>query len=290
MIETFPMRALASLRCPADGRPLERAGSTGARCAGCGRVFPIEGPVLSVGLENLHEESEHERRIRDAEASANPEPSWNAPSDVMETDATLEALDLRAHHRLLEMGPGRGRFTRRVESLCAEVVAVDISLESLRGAARRLSRDTVALIQGDATKPVVAPGTFDRVLGTLTSNLPSRTLREASYAAASQALRADGKFVFTTHYLGIRARLDREPREGRYTEGGIYRCLLTAADVRRETAPYFRRARVRPICVVLPFSRRLGIPLAGADRIARRMPLLRAFGDLLLVEASAPRR
>jgi SAM-dependent methyltransferase len=207
----------------------------------------------------------------------------------MEVDALLEALDLSPEHRLLEMGCGRGRFTTRVASMCSEVVAVDISLQSLRAAAARLEGGDVALVHGDATKPLVAAGHVDRVLGTLASNLPDRATRQASYRTAAAALRPGGKFVFSTHYLGLRARMDREPREGRYTEGGIYRCLLTAADVREEAAPYFRRLRIRPICVVLPFSRRLGVPLAPLDRVARRIPLVRAFGDLLLVEASEPR-
>jgi SAM-dependent methyltransferase len=241
-------------------------------------------------LNGLHPESGHEREIRDAEASTDPNPSWDSPADAMEIDATLAALDLRPQHRLLELGAGQGRFTTLAERACREVVALDISAESLRAAARRLTSATVALVQGDATKSIVAKGTFDRVLGTLTSNLPDRSTRQGSYRTAADALTSNGKFVFSTHYFGARARIERVPREGRYSEGGIYRRFLTRAEVLEETAPYFQRVRVRPICVVLPFARRVGLPLVATDRVARRVPLLRAFGTLLLVEATRPRR
>jgi SAM-dependent methyltransferase len=281
---------LPLIRCQDDGGVLRMEEGVAPRCERCGQVFEVDGPVLRTGLHGLHGESDHERRIRDLEAAAAPEPAWDAPGDLMEIGATLEALQLRPHHRLLELGAGRGRFTNLVAAACREVVAVDISIESLVAAAKRLNGERIALVHGDATKPIGSPGMFDRALGTLTSNLPDRSARQASYGSAAAALTPDGRFVFTTHYYGLRARMDREPLEGRYTEGGIYRRLLTVAEVREETAPYFRRVRIRPICVVLPFAQRVGLPLVATDRIARRVPLIRSFGTLLLVEATGPRR
>jgi len=243
-----------------------------------------------MGLESLHPESDHERLLRDAEAVKSPEPSWSTPADVMEMDATLEALELTEGQRVLELGPGRGRFTRRLQDLATTVVGVDISLESLKVAHLHVDPERVALVHADATAPVGAPAAFDRILGTLASNLPDRVSRITSYRVASRALKDDGKFVFSTHYYGIRARLDREPKEGRYVAGGIYRSLLTRAEVIEEIKPFFARVTVRPICVVLPLTARLGLPLPALDKIARRVPLLRAFGTLLLVEAEAPVR
>lgn len=290
MIGSFPVELLQAIRCPTDGGSLVADDGSGARCTVCARSFRLDGAVLQMGLEGLHRESEHERRLRDSEASSHPEPSWDAPGDAMEIDAMLEALRLRPGHRVLELGAGRGRFTSLLAAAGTEVVAIDISLESLRAASKRIVGDRVALLHGDATRSTVAPSTFDRVLGTLTSNLPDRVTRQASYRAAAHALKPDGIFVCSTHYLGVRARLDGEAREARYTEGGIYRCLLTADDVVQEAAPFFERVRVRPICVVLPFAHRLRLPIPAIDRVARRIPGLRAFGTLLLVEATVPRR
>ena len=246
--------------------------------------------MLRLGVDGLHAESDHERRIRDAEAAAPAQPRWDTDADVMEIGATLEALALEPRHRVLELGAGRGRFTRLLAERSGLVVAVDISVESLRVSARTLTGGTVALVEADATRDVAAPAGFDRALGTLASNLPTREAREASYRAAARALVDDGVFVFSTHYYGVRARLEGEPKAGRYTSDGIYRYLLTPAEVSREVSPYFESVRVRPICVVLPFSRRLGLPVPTVDRVARRVPLLRAFGGLLLVEAKRPRR
>jgi SAM-dependent methyltransferase len=243
-----------------------------------------------MGLGDLHPESDRERRLRDEEAGTLPLHMEDAVYDAMEIEGTLEALSVRPGHRVLELGCGRGRFTRLIEKRGATVVGVDISLESLRIAADHIATSRVALVQADATKAIAAPRSFDRVLGTLTSNLPSRRAREDSYRAAAAALSDDGKLVFSTHHYGIRARLAREPKEGRYSAEGIYRYLLEPREIRDEIGPFFGRVRIRPICVVLPFSRRLGLPLARIDRIARRIPGTRSLGDLLLVEASRPTR
>ena len=288
----FPHEALPLVRCIRDGGPLEPSGeaSVSARCTVCHRSYPIEGRLLRLGLDGLHPESDRERRIRDEEAVSGAAIPWGVAYDEMEVSATLAALDLAPHHRLLELGPGRGRFTRLLETTCGLVVGVDISLESLRVAASRLQTDKVALVHADVTKAVFTQGAFHRILGTLTSNLPGVEERRRSYEVAARALDDAGKLVFTTHYFGLRARLAREAREGRYTDGGIYRRLLTAREIRTELRPYFRRIRVRPICVILPLSGRLRLPLVATDRVARALPLLRAFGDLLLVEAAEPRR
>ena len=288
----FPREALPLVRCVQDGGALEPSSkaSASARCTVCHRSYPIEGRLIRLGLEGLHPESDRERRIRDQEALSGAVTPWSVAYDEMEISATLAALDLAPHHRLLELGPGRGRFTLLVETMCSLVVGIDISLESLRVAASRLQTGKVALAHADVTKAIFAPGAFDRILGTLTSNLPDSVERRKSYQVAARALDNAGKLVFTTHYYGLRARLDREAREGRYIDHGIYRRLLTIREIRTELRPYFRRIRVRPICVILPFSRRLRLPLVATDRVARTLPLLRAFGDLLLVEASHPRR
>lgn len=246
--------------------------------------------MLRLGLDGLETESEHERGIRDAEARAQAHPRWDTDGDAMEIDATLEALSLEPDHRVLELGAGRGRFTHVVAERCQLVVAVDISLESLLASARAARSGRVAYVEADATRDVVRERSVDRVLGTLASNLPTPAARAASCAAAARALTDAGVFVFSTHYYGLRARWDGEPREGRYTPGGIYRRLFTAAEVRREISPYFDQVRIRPICVVLPFARRLGLPVRPLDRQARRVPLVRALGTLLLVEARGPRR
>src|SRR5687767_6985054 len=92
VIASFPKTMLAAIRCPADGGELVFEDGRGARCTHCGRSFELDGPVLRLGLEGLHPESEHERRLRDAEAAARPEPAWDAPGDAMEIDAMREAL------------------------------------------------------------------------------------------------------------------------------------------------------------------------------------------------------
>lgn len=251
----------------------------------------MDGGIPALILPSLDPITEHERGIRDSEATRfgpPPAPDWD--NDFMAVHATMQALDLQPDHVVLELGPGTGRFTRLLAGSCAALLGVDISRAALNTTAAHLDdRDHITFVQADATTPVAAPGRFDRILGTLTSNLPNGRARAASYRWAARALKPDGRFVFTTHHYGPWARLMKEPRRGRYSPEGIYRRLLTPKEVRSELAPFFGRVRVRPVYVVLPFSRRLRLHGAKLDRLAQRLPGLRAFGDLLLVEAEIPK-
>lgn len=275
------------LRCPADGGKLRRAGP-GLLCEQCGAFYGADGGVLRLLASGVHAETDHERSIRDREAVEGGAPTAHSDS-AMAVDATLEALDVAPHHDVLEMGAGTGRFTRLLASCSRRVVAVDISFESLRVAAGTTGLpDNLTLVHGDATKPFVTPRSFDRVLGTLTSNLPDRESRERSYELAAMALRDDGKFVFTTHHYGVRAKLGRHPKEGRYTENGIYRRLLEPREIRDELSPYFGRIEIGGANVIPPFALRLGFTAQSVDDVCRRVRMLRPFADLLLVTAAGP--
>jgi len=288
---SFPESLVGALRCVGDSEGLawDASERDSLLCGSGAHRYEVEGRIVRVGLDDLHPESMREQSIRDQEASNHGVPSGDTPFDLMEIGATMEALALKPEHCLLELGSGRGRFTKVVASVCKRVLGVDISLGSLRLASDEVGDREVGFIHGDATVPHVADGSFDRVLGTLTSNLPDKPLRQASYHAAARALSPGGRFVFTTHFFGLRARSQGESRDGRYSEEGIYRRLLEPSEVRDEISPYFGKVSVRPIQVVVPLSMRLGLPLVPLDRLARRIPGLRNFGHLLLVDAREPR-
>jgi SAM-dependent methyltransferase len=192
---------------------------------------------------------------------------------------------------VLEFGCGSGRYTLPLAKTGALLLALDISMGSLRALAQRLSPGlTVGLAQADVTRRCVAPRCFDRVLSTLVSNLPTREHRLAMLRIAAEALKDTGNFVFSTHHQNLTNRWLGRPPSGRYTEGGIFRYFMRREEVLRESSVYFRRVHCRPIEIFVPFTRWTGISTVTLSRVAEWIPLLRQRGNLLLAKVSEPIR
>ena len=288
---------LSLIRCPADGGELvagsSEGGNPGVHCSICARDFAYSGGILDLlESESLDEESRTERSIRDVHAAQDGlDLDWqHSPSHMTEIAPTIEALRAAPDQVLLELGCGNGRFTVLLLDACAAIVAVDFSREALvRLRARAGPRDDLLLVHADVTKLRVAPGSFDRALSTLVSNLPTADHRRAMYRLASEALRPDGRFVFGTHLHGIRQRYLRTPKSGRYPDSGIYRYNLTLSECRAEPSDFFRRVEAHPCQIYLPLVRRLRrVDPHRLSRALERVPLLNLFGALTVCTATRP--
>ena len=297
----FPTTLASLLRCPDDGGPLSISTPGGGAppaflsegalsCSTCGQRLPISGGVLRLlHTKQLNRESATELQVREQSFEI-PRPG---PLHEMQMQPTLAALRPFDGSVLLEMGCGTGRYTTLLARACRAVVAVDFSLNRLAALAQQLApQATVALVQADVTSLRVAPQLFQRALSTLTSNLPDREHRLAMFGVAADALEASGRFVFSTHFHGIRDRLLGVPQAGRYEEqngdAGVFRYHMIHQEGAREAAPYFSRVRSRPIQILLPFARQLRLPLVGLSRFAEYIPLLNQFGNFLLFVATRP--
>jgi len=296
----FPVCLLRLLRCPIDagqlailephGGPPTMAEGT-AECTRCGQRYPVRGGVLCLlAGAPLHEESARERELRDSRAEAvliGQRPEWqSAFADATELVPMLGALGPLTGAVILDMGCGTGRYTLPLASGGGTVIALDFSRSALTLLAGKLHPGAaVGLVQADATTLNLAPRSFDRVVSTLHSNLPTRDHRMACLRVAADALSDRGRFVFGTHYRGARDLLLGTPAAGFYRDSGIYRYRMRPGEVRRETKPFFGRVRVRRIQVSLP-----GVRRAAVARLAARIPGLNSFSELLLVAAERPRR
>jgi SAM-dependent methyltransferase len=304
----FPAELLRLVRCAADDGTLDGAPQPAsileglACCNRCGRGYRIEGGILRLldGWEP-DPESAHEARLRDSIAAEGDyvEQFRATPADrrfdQMEMRPTLAALAPLRDTTVLELGAGTGRYTVELAKESRAVLAVDFSARSLETLATKLSDPQlrggarVGLVQADITRLCLAPQSFDRVLSTLVSNLPTPTHRAAMYRLAAGSLRGDGLFVFSAHHYGLRQRLRHEPVDGRYSDGGIYRSLLSEQEILRELGPHFERASCRPIQIALPFTYRWSrFPLEAVSAVAERWPLLGQLGFLLLAVAHGP--
>lgn len=304
----FPAELLALVRCPRDDGELDgpRQPETivdgNIPCRLCGHGYRIEAGVLRL-LDHWEPdpESAHEARLRDSIAgNGDYVEQFRATRadrqfDRMEMRPTLAALAPLRDGVVLELGAGTGRYTVELAQESRALLAVDFSARSLETLAAKLSDRRlpdgarVGLVQADVTRLCLAPRAFDRILSTLVSNLPTAAHRAAMYRLAAAALRDDGVFTFSAHHYGLRQQLRHEPVDGRYSEGGIYRRLLTVREILEELGPYFGRTSCRPIQVALPGSYRVpGFPLEALSRLAERWPVIRQLGFLLLATARQP--
>ena len=301
MYSGFPVDHVGLLRCLRDGETLEiegrAAGETadrivdGAlRCVGCGARFPVrDGIVRMLDSRALDATSRHERMKRDEEAASYDTFVADPLANEMEMQPTIDALGLHAGTACVELGCGTGRYTVHIAPRCRAVVAIDFSGESLRVLARKVDgRTPIGLVQADVTTLRLAPQSFDAALSTLVSNLPTAKARTAMYQLVAEALAPRGRFVFGTHHHSLRQRLDGVPKEGAYTEGGIYRYCFGRREIAAEVRRHYRDVNVFPVQIPVPLGRRLGLPVVRLSRLLGYVPLINQTGNLLLVTARHP--
>jgi SAM-dependent methyltransferase len=308
MYTGFPTELLRWVRCIDDDGPLESAPegphpaasieNGSVRCATCLRVYRVDRGILRLlDQRELDAESAHEAGLRDSIAQAGDyveqfRSTWPLEQfDRMEMQPTLAALAPLRDRAILELGAGTGRYTVELVKSGGTTLAVDFSATSLERLAGKIEGSgTVGLVQADVTRLRVAPRAFDRVFSTLVSNLPTRAHRDAVYGVAADALRDDGAFVFSAHRYGIRQWVRGEPKEGRYSEGGIYRRLFTQRELLGEVSRFFDAPHGCPIQVAFPLTYRTGFPLLAVSRWAERLPVIKQLGFLLLITARRPAR
>jgi SAM-dependent methyltransferase len=260
-------------------------------CAGCASSYAIKSGILRLlDPGALDAESKGNLAVFSRNSVAEGFDHEAELASLKDLLPTLDALSPCEGKHVLEYGCGNGRFTVRIAPLASMLVAIDFSIEALSKVASRTEPLwSLALVQADCTLPIAASGAFDRALCTLTSNLPTREQRLELFRNAALALRLDGKFVFSAHYYGLRARVKRSPRSGYYEEHRIFRYLSGRRELANETRIEFGRVVCRPISVRVPFERQLRLTDIFIARALERVPIVNWMGDLLLVSAERPK-
>jgi SAM-dependent methyltransferase len=295
----FPTSLVPLLRCSRDGAELEleRPPSDTAfvedgslRSRTCGASYAIDKGIASMlpGAP-LCAESAREMRARDGQFTAAPAPAdpfvarWRQATEV---EPTLRACGPVAGKVVAEFGCGAGRFTVPLVERASAVLAVDLSRECLVKLGERIEAATpVGLVWGDIGSLHLAPASFDCILSTAHSNLPTREHRLASNRIAAEALTTTGRYVFTMHLHSTREFLHAVPAAGHYDGTGIFRYHMRAREARREIAPFFGRVRFSHLLMSLPLVRSIGV-----TRLAMHIPGINSLSALLLGVAVRPRR
>lgn len=322
-ITEFPRTLLPTVLCSRDAGRLSltrevRSGPVGVidgtlRCAKCSAEYPIEGGIARLMVNSLTDEDKHEIAMKDDEYAAMsdvfepPELGWRSVfMDLIEIPPHLADLKPLEGRRVVELGCGDGRFTMLMALLGAEVLAVDFSYAGLRKLARRLPSGVpptsykvvprrpagsvvpyVGLVQAHAGQFHLAPRSFHRALSA--TPLDSRDERMKMYGTIAEALTDDGRFVGGVEHDDLNRRIFGLPLVRRYSPGGILIEHLDSSTLARETAPYFSRMRIRPIRQRPPFVRRVPVKVGVfMSNLARAIPGLRQFGEILLIRAERP--
>ena len=309
MVHHFPGDMVPLLRCNIDAGELAiveqlRGDGDGVmdavlRCKICGGEFQIEDGIARLLPSQLSPEDKHEMSIRDAidYDCTNPGPFLPPPdgwrsvfSDMLEVPLHLNGLQSSPSSTVLELACGDGRFTTLIAETGARILAVDFSINALRLLAHRLpSGARVGRVHADINQLHVASRSFDRAL-TLTP-LDSRDERMIMYRKIADALTDDGRYIGSVEHDDLNRRLLGLPLVRRYSRDGILIEHLTAKTMRREAAPYFSRLRIRPIRPRVPFVAKLPSGLAFPIlRLTAALPIVRQFGELLLLTAQRPVR
>jgi ubiquinone/menaquinone biosynthesis C-methylase UbiE/uncharacterized protein YbaR (Trm112 family) len=282
------------LKCAADG-VLDAV----LRCKTCDGEFRIEDGIARLLPKKLTLEDQHEMNIRNAidydcsnpGSFLSPPDGWRSVfSDLLEVPTHLKELHVSPSNTVLELACGDGRFTSLIAETGARILAVDFSINALRLLAHRLPAGArVARVQADINQLHFASRSFDRALSL--TPLDSRDERMAMYRMVAHALTDDGRYVASVEHDDLNRRLLGLPRMRRYSKDGILIEHLTTKTMRSEAAPYFGKLRIRPIRPRVPLVAKAPRLFALAIlRTVAAVPLVRQFGELLLLTAQRPLR
>ncbi len=128
-------------------------------------------------------------------------PFYDAVAWVLGDRALKERLIAQAAivpgHAVLDLGSGTGTLALMVKDRCpdARVSGVDVDPRIVAIARRKAAtaRADVRFVEGSATEPPFAPGSFDRVLSTLVLHHLTTPQKRAALAAARGLLRPGGE-------------------------------------------------------------------------------------------------
>jgi ubiquinone/menaquinone biosynthesis C-methylase UbiE len=186
-------------------------------------------------------------------------------------DAAVRSLTPEEGNLVLDAACGTGLTLPAYRNPSVRVVALDLSLESLRRARTRAAGPWVAFVQGDLAALPFAPDGFDNVLcANALQNLPNDGLRRQCVRELARAARPGARVVVSTHNFSALKRRQGWRKE-RAADGTakaaeyIYR--YERAEFRELLAGELKVKAIRGAGFPLPYRWKL----SGASRLLERL-------------------
>ncbi len=207
---------LHPLPCRRDSHAGPGAGQ-GLVCPRCGRLYPVRGDIPDFLLPDESFGGFRDREIRqwDEQAATYDEERLRDPIYRAGIAAAAAALRPRPGERILDAGCGTGLTLRRYYRPGIRVVALDLSLASLRLLRQCCKGCAVSPVRADLTRLPFATGFFDRVLcANALQHIPGTRLRQACIQELARVVRPGGTVVVTTHNYSLPKQRAAWQKEG----------------------------------------------------------------------------
>lgn len=213
---------------------------------------------------------------------------WGTPAGKerlrRRVDLIIEHAGLARKSTVLELGCGKGLYTRELEKSGATVVPIDISLELLCAARVAVSRANCLLT--DAHRLPFSDASFDAVVGV---SILHHLEMESVLRESARVLRPGGRFVFCEPNMAnpqiliqknvpfVKRLLGDSPDETAFWRWSLRRRIMAAG---------FRVARIEPFDFLHPWSPSFLIGFVDVvGRMLERVPVAREFAGSLLILA-----
>jgi ubiquinone/menaquinone biosynthesis C-methylase UbiE/uncharacterized protein YbaR (Trm112 family) len=263
------------LRCPlhVDAGPLAPVGSgAGLSCRRCGAVYPVvDGiPVMLTPTQEAGLPREQERLRWDEKAETYDDTRAGERVYQAGIDAAVRFLIPEEGSLVLDAACGTGLTLPAYRNPSVRVVALDLSLESLRRARARAVGPWVAFVQGDLAALPFAPDRFDRILcANALQNLPYDDLRRQCVRELARVAGPGARVVVSTHNFSALKRRQgwRKERAADGTKAAEYIYRYERAEFRELLARELKVKAIRGAGFPLPYRWKL----SGASRLLERL-------------------
>lgn len=208
------------LRCPLhpnEGPLQPDPGTTGLRCPGCGRLYPVVNGIPDMVVRERSQEPylEAEARQWDQQATNYETKRGEDPIYMAGVEAAANSLMARPGELILDAGCGTGLTVRRYFRPGMRVVAVDLSMQSLRFLQWVLDGVPVDLVRADLGALPFGADVFDKVLSANTlQQIPGEDRRRECLRQLARVARSEARVVISTHNLSIPKKRAEWRKEG----------------------------------------------------------------------------
>jgi SAM-dependent methyltransferase len=221
-------------------------------------------------------------------------------NDRREQDATYmagvqgaaAALQARPGDCILDAGCGTGLTVRAYARPDVQVVALDLSLESLRSLRASSPGMPLLLVRGDLKVLPFAPGTFSKAIcANALQQMPEEALRRAALRELARVVRPEGRVVVSVHNLSRskkRAGWDKQGPSGSHSGSIQYTYRYEREEFQALLSCALGVERVFGTGLPLPYRFKLGLVSRWLERTLQRWSVSMRWGHMLVGVGRVP--